>query len=178
MIQHLKSCDADSYEMVRKDIQEKNENVKKNKDEEKKKSDKQEKISTFVTVSRTLPKTTSDKIDNSMMEWIVSTNNSFISPENHFFRKMAFNLNSSYICPSATKITNLIDKKRGEVDTILKEELKVDLRGCKTASITSDGGTSCDRMKTKKSSLTITRIRGGRLVNRRKYEPIRAMQLV
>ena len=158
MIMHIKACDAESYKMIRKDIEDKNETRKKSKQEELKKSDKQEKISNFISVTRSLPKVTVDKIDTTMMEWIASTNNSFLCPENYFFRKMVFNLNSSYICPSATKITRMVDKKKVEVDAKLKEELEQDMTGCKTASITSDGGTSCDRMKTKKSSLTITRI--------------------
>ena len=158
LINHLKGCDGDAFKVVRDDIEEKKEKVKKAKEEVQKKRGTQEKITNFVSVTKSLPKTTTQKIDNSVVEWVVSTNNSFSGPENYFFRKMVFELNSSYVCPGRSKVTTLVDKKRVEVDEQLKVELNKDIEGCDTVSLTSDGGTSCDRMKTKKNSLTASRI--------------------
>ena len=158
LIAHLKNCDAARYESVRKDITEKNEKIKKVKEEQLKKSGKQEKITDFVSVAKTLPKKVTESINESLVEWVVCSNNSFSSTEDHFFRKMVFNLNSSYVCPSRTKITAMVDEKKEMVDKNLKAEVQEDIKGCKTVAVTSDGGTSCDRMKTKKSCVTLTRI--------------------
>ena len=65
----------------------------------------------------------------------------------------------NYVAPSAKTLTALIDEKIISKKKCLKDEILQDIEeaGTNTVSITCDGGTSGDKMKTKKNALTIHR---------------------
>ena len=69
-----------------------------------------------------------------------------------------FSANKSYIVPSRSTITKKVDDKICLVKKDLSKEIQDDIADHKTISITSDGGNSGDLNKTKKNTLTISRV--------------------
>ena len=78
--------------------------------------------------------------------------------ENPAFRNLIFKIHSGYIAPSRKTITDRIDKKIKASEEALKKELIEDIKETKTVSVTTDGGPSQDKNKTKKNAVTVTRI--------------------
>ena len=60
--------------------------------------------------------------------------------------------------PSRTKITRKVDEKIAEVKSSLAKEINEDISQMKAISITSDGGNSGDINKTKKNTITVSRV--------------------
>ena len=115
-------------------------------------------ISSFFTGFRPLTKKVKEEIDDNLVEYLICENESFETVESHFFRKMMFFANKSYVMPSRSTITRKIDAKIIKVKEELKAEINADISVHKTISITSDGGSSGDLNKTKKNTLTVSRI--------------------
>ena len=136
--------------------------AKKAKEEVKKRREKeggtQASISSFFTGFKPLTKKVKDEIDDSLVEYLICENESFETVESHFFRKMIFSANKSYVIPSRSTITRKIDAKIIKVKEELKAEINDDISEHKTIAITSDGGSSGDLNKTKKNTLTVSRI--------------------
>ena len=133
--------------------------IKKNIEDKRAKDDgRQMCINSFFPGSTQLPKKVKDEIDNDLIEFIICENNSFEMVESHFFRKLMFSANKSYIIPSRSTITRKIDEKICSVKQDLSNEIQNDIAIHKTISITSDGGNSGDLNKTKKNTLTISRV--------------------
>ena len=123
-----------------------------------KENGKQTSIESFFPGFTQLPKKVKAEIDNNLVEFLICENNSFETVESHFFRKLMFSANNSYILPSRTTITKKIDLKICNVRKELAKEINDDIVCHKTISITSDGGNSGDLMKTKKNTLTVSRV--------------------
>ena len=115
-------------------------------------------IASFFTKSTPLSQKAKDDIDDSLVEFLICENKSFETVESHFFRKLLFATNRSYTIPSRRTITRKIDEKITNVKKDLKAEINVDIAVHKSIAITSDGGNSGDINKTKKNSLTVSRI--------------------
>ena len=115
-------------------------------------------INAFFPGSKQLPKKVKEEIDNNLVEFIICENSSFETVESHFFRKLLFSANNSYIIPSRRTITKKVDEKIIKVKQDLASEIREDISKHKTISITSDGGNSGDLNKTKKNTLTISRV--------------------
>ena len=79
-----------------------------------------------------------EEIDNNLIEFIICENNSFETVESHFFRKLMFSANKSYIVPSRSTITRKVDDKICLVKKDLSKEIQDDIADHKTISITSD----------------------------------------
>ena len=60
--------------------------------------------------------------------------------------------------PFRTTIRNKINNKIVKIQSDLAAEIKDDVKSHKTIAITSDAGNSGDQNKTKKNSLTVSRI--------------------
>ena len=128
------------------------------KDEKKKKKKPKVTMRDFVTIKKAISKTENVKMTNSVVDFLVQTNTSIQMVENPAFRKMLFNFHSGYIAPSRTTIMKLIEKKVVDAETALAKEIKEDIVDTKTVSVTTDGGPSHDQNKTKKNSITVSRI--------------------
>ena len=133
----------------------------KKKDEMKKAKSKasgvQSSIKSFYSSSR-IAKRDKEEIDDSVLEYLICDNASFETVESHFFRQMLFKANKSYVLPSRPTITRKIDEKIIKVKKSLKEEINKDIESLKCISITSDGGNSGDIFKTKKNTITVSRV--------------------
>ena len=114
-------------------------------------------INSFLPGFTQLPKKVKDEIDNDLIEFIVCENISFEIVESHFFRKPMFSANKSYIVPPRSTITRKIDEKICSVKKDLSKEIQNYIAIHKTISITSDGD-SGDRNKTKKNTVTVSRV--------------------
>jgi hypothetical protein len=67
-------------------------------------------------------------------------------------------INLRYVAPSRRTITRGIDEKTKRMEEALKKEIREDIQDTKTVSVTTDGGPSHDVNKTKKKTVTISRI--------------------
>ena len=105
-----------------------------------------------------LPNKIKEELDKCLVEFIICENKSFESVESHFFRKLMFTANNGYIMPSRRTLTRKVDDKIVQVKKDLKEEILKDIASLKTISITSDGGNSGDIYKTKKNTITVSRV--------------------
>ena len=128
------------------------------KDEKKKQRKPRVTMRDFVTIKKAISKTESVKMTNSVVDFLVQTNTSIQMVVNPAFRKMLFNFHSGYIAPSRTTIMKLIEKKVDDAEKALAKEIKEDIVDTKTVSVTTDGGPSHDQNKTKKNSITVSRI--------------------
>ena len=132
----------------------------KNKREKAKKAVPKPKLSVkdFFHGKRILSKHDTQKITKALADFIAGTNTSLAMVENPHFRKLVFVLNSGYVVPARKTITEYIDNKIVETKKNLAEEIADDIKEHKTVSITTDGGPSHDVNKTKKNTVTISRI--------------------
>lgn len=112
----------------------------------------------FISSKKALTKSESQKMTDSVEDYLIQTNRSMNTVENPAFRKMLFSFHSGYVAPSRTTITVNIDKKIKEKKEALKREIKEDIKDTITASVTTDGGPSQDKNKTKKNTVTLSRI--------------------
>ena len=117
----------------------------------------QNSITNFFSCSQIAKKDKKD-IDDGVLEYLICDNASFETVESHFFRQMLFKANKSYVVPSRYTITRKIDEKINKVKKDLKEEINKDIENLKCISITSDGGNSGDIFKTKKNTITVSRV--------------------
>lgn len=113
----------------------------------------------FVKISGVLDKDKKICIDNALVEYMVCHNVSFATTENHFFRQLMFEAEPNWIAPSDSTVIRRFDVKLEKVRKELKKEIIADIMEAETncISITMDGGTSKDRMKTKKNGVAIHR---------------------
>jgi len=112
----------------------------------------------FITSKKPISKAESVKMTNALVEFLVQTNTSIAMVENAALRKMLFTFHSGYVAPSRTTVMKLIEKKVVEAERALAKEIKDDIAETKTVSTTTDGGPSHDQNKTKKNSVTLSRI--------------------
>ena len=98
------------------------------------------------------------KIDEAILKYVVVENKPLDTVEKHAFRDMMFTLEPGYICPSDKKFRGMIDNFTDEVKKSVKKEINKDLSEVedKVVHITSDHGTSHDKLKTHKNALTIS----------------------
>ena len=115
----------------------------------------------FITKKSAIDKNKKSKIDDALTEFVITTNQSFLTSDNHFFRKLIFAAEPNYVAPSDTTVVRNCDKKGEEIRKLLKLDIIKDLENVdhnhKVASITIDGGTSKDNKKTKKNAVTLHR---------------------
>jgi len=112
----------------------------------------------FVIGKKKISKRDAKEISNALEDFIVATNTSLAMVQNPHFRKFVFILNPGYVAPTRTAITNHIDQKIKDVKVALAKEISEDIREHKTINVTSDGGPSHDVNKTKKNTVTVSRI--------------------
>jgi hypothetical protein len=115
-------------------------------------------ILNYLTTKKPITKAESDKLTEAVEDFLVGTNTSFKMVENPVFRKMLFTFHSGYVAPSRIKVANDIDRKVVKKKIELKKELVEDTKVHRTVSVTTDGGTSQDLMKTKKNAVSVSRI--------------------
>ena len=159
---HILNKHSNSEEALklRKNIEENAASKKQKKDMKKAKSNAcgvQNSITNFFSCSQIAKKDKKD-IDDGVLEYLICDNESFETVESHFFRQMLFKANKSYVVPSRQTITRKIDEKINKVKKDLKEEINKDIENLKCISITSDGGNSGDIFKTKKNTITVSRV--------------------
>ena len=133
---------------------------KKRKEEALERKRKKPKISilNYFTHKKCIPKIESGKLTSAVEDYIIQTNQSLNMVENPAFRKMMFAFNSGYVAPSRKTITSNIDKKVVENKLALKNEIAEDIKETKTGNVTTDGGPSQNKNKTKKNTVTFSRI--------------------
>ena len=112
----------------------------------------------FVSSKKPLSQFDSERMTEAVGDYLVQTNTSLNMVENPAFRKLLFKFNSGWIAPSRKTVTDRIDKKIKASEEALKKELIEDIKETKTVSVTTDGGPSHDKNKTKKNAVTVTRI--------------------
>ena len=133
---------------------------KKRKEEALERKRKKPKISilNYFTHKKCIPKIESGKLTSAVEDYIIQTNQSLNMVENPAFRKMMFAFNSGYVAPSRKTITSNIEKKVVEKKLALKKEIAEDIKETKTGNVTTDGGPSQNKNKTKKNTVTFSRI--------------------
>ena len=99
------------------------------------------------------------RIEDAIIKYTIVENESLSIVEKHSFRNMLFQIEPSYICPSHTKFTRMVDSFVNSTRETFIKELAKDLSNVefKTVQLTSDHGTSNDRFRSHKNVLTITR---------------------
>ena len=98
------------------------------------------------------------RIDEVVVEYVVARNEPFHTVEDHFFRKLMHTVHSGYTLMSEMQLARQVDAKIEVVKNQLFEEIQEDVKVHKSVSLTSDGGTGGDQNKTKKNTLTLSRI--------------------
>jgi hypothetical protein len=112
----------------------------------------------FIVKKGALKESDHAKFTEAVADYIVQTNQSLATIENPAFRKMLFTINSNYVAPSRITITNRIDQKITAKKKELKEEILKDIATTNTLAVTSDGGPSQNKNKTKKNTVTAHRV--------------------
>ena len=97
-------------------------------------------------------------IDEAVVEYFIARNEPFRAVEDHFFRQLMHKMHSGYTLMSENELARKVDVKIETVKEILSREIQEDVKIHKSVSLTSDGGTSGDQNKTKKNTLTLSRI--------------------
>jgi len=115
-------------------------------------------IKIFYPTDRVISVATKEIIDDSFVEYFIACNESFSQTENPFFRKMCFKMNSGYTLGSRRELGRQIDAKIVKIKEDLVKEMSEDIKSHQSIHITSDGGSSGDQNKTKKNTLTVSRI--------------------
>ena len=105
-----------------------------------------------------ISKTERSAIDEAVVEYFIARNEPFRAVEDHFFRQMMHKMHSGYTLMSHFELARRVDVKIEAVKEILSREIQEDVKMHKSVSLTSDGGTSGDQNKTKKNTLTLSRI--------------------
>ena len=115
-------------------------------------------IEKFFKVDKVVSKAEKKIIDSAVVEFFITRNEPFRTAEDYFFRKMVFKLNSGYVVMSDKTLRRKVDERIVEIQADLSKEIRDDIKVHKTISMTSDGGNSGDQNKTKKNSITVSRI--------------------
>ena len=105
-----------------------------------------------------ISKTERSEIDEAVVEYFIARNEPFRAVEDHFFRQMMHKMHRGYTLMSEKALARKVDVKIENVKGILSREIQEDVKIHKSVSLTSDGGTSGDQNKTKKNTLTLSRI--------------------
>lgn len=125
---------------------------------EKEKGKEKRSITNYLSSDKQVSVRTKETIDDSVVEFIITCNESFSKVENPFFRRMCFRLNSGYTLFSRRELGRKVDKKIENLKAALTKEIQDDIKSHNSIHITSDGGNSGDQNKTKKNTLTVSRI--------------------
>lgn len=135
--------------------------VKKVKEQKLKESKKlcQSSMLTFTTKALPIDPLKKKRIEEAIIKHVIVENESLRIVEKHSFRNLLFQIEPSYICPSKTKFTGMVDSFVKSTREAFIKELAKDLSEVefKTVQLTSDHGTSGDRFRSHKNVLTITR---------------------
>ena len=115
-------------------------------------------IERFITIDKQVSATAREAIDNSVVEFIIASNQSFSLVENPFFRKLCFTLNRGYTLHSRRELVRKIDTKIDKLKEKLSVEIQDDIKSHRSVHITSDEGNSGGLNKTHKNTVTVTRI--------------------
>lgn len=115
-------------------------------------------ILNYFSHKKCITKIESVKLTSAVEDYIIQINQSLNMVENPAFRKMLFAFNSGYVAPSRKTITSSIEKKVVEKKLALKQEIAEDIKETKTGNVTTDGGPSQNKNKTKKNTVTFSRI--------------------
>ena len=99
------------------------------------------------------------KIDDTLVEFIIMENLFFAKVDKPCLRRLLFTANQDYVAPSSTTIKTLVNHKSDQVEISLRNEIIQDIAdaGHMTVSITFDGGSAKDRLKSKKHAVTLHR---------------------
>ena len=97
-------------------------------------------------------------IDGAVVDYVIAKNEPFCAVEDHFLRKLMHKMHSGYTLMSRIELARKVDVKIDAVKEMLSKEIQDDVKIHKSVSLTSDGGTSGDQNKTKKNTLTLSRI--------------------
>ena len=127
--------------------------------EKQKKAKKQPSILSFSTKRGLMDQRKQKKIEESLVKMTVMMNRPFSDVDNPHFRQLLYAAEPNFICPSAKKHTSKFDEMAVEVKKSLKKEIIKDVTeaGHKTIIVTSDHGTSGDRLMTKENAVTVAR---------------------
>ena len=114
---------------------------------------------TFTTKAHLMDPLKKKRIEDAIIKYVVVENESLSIVEKHSFRNLLFQIEPSYICPSHTKFTRMVDSFVNSTREAFIKELAKDLSEVefKTVQLTSDHGTSSDRFHSHKNVLTVTR---------------------
>ena len=154
-----KHKDSEAAKELSKDIEEKKaaEKIK----NRKKDAERKMKGSMLQFVNRKCPigSQKKAKIDNALVEFVVMENQSFAKVDKSPLRRLLFTACPDYVAPSSSRLKEMINNKSESCELELKLEIIRDIveAGHMTVSITFDGGTSKDKMKTKKHAITLHR---------------------
>ena len=100
------------------------------------------------------------EIDEAVIDYFIARSEPFRAVEDHFFRQMVYRMHRGYTLKlmSEMELARKIDAKIETVKEFLSREIQEDVKIHKSVALTSDGGTSGDQNKTKKNTLTLSRI--------------------
>ena len=115
-------------------------------------------ITKFFHSPLAISKSERGKIDDALVEYFVARNEPFRAVEDHFFRRFLHKMHSGYTLMSEYEMRRKVDEKIVSIKDLLAEEIKKEVNVHKSVALTSDGGTSGDQNKTKKNTLTLSRI--------------------
>ena len=130
---------------------------KQRKTDDAKKEEEKKGIKRFFKSDR-MSKVEKGKIDDAVVEFVIARSEPFLTVEDYYFRKMFFRLNTGYVMLSNMELRRKVDEKIVTIKEDLSKEIQEDIKSHKSISITSDGGNSGDQNKTKKNTLTVSRI--------------------
>ena len=131
---------------------------KRSKKREEKQRKKEDKAITKYFKPISISKPERSKIDEAVVEFFVARNEPFHTVEDHFFRQLMHRMHSGYTLMSENELARQIDVKIEVIKNQLSEEIQEDVKVHKSVSLTSDGGNSGDQNKTKKNTLTLSRV--------------------
>ena len=166
LIKHIidkhKNSEASSKLKVEMEVKKKKlEEVKKVKEKKLKETKKLCQSSMLQFTSKVLPidPIKKKRIEEAIIKYVIVENESLSVVEKHSFRNLLFQIEPSFICPSHTKFTGMVDNfvkstREAFIKELAKDLLEVEF---KTVQLTSDHGTSNDRFRSHKNVLTITR---------------------
>ena len=116
----------------------------------------QGKLEKFFVTKPTIDKSTKERIDRKVEDYLILNYQSFSTVESTAFRAMMYEANRGYVCPSRfTVARNIMEKRLPEAKSILIKELKQSISPHFRLNATIDGGNSQDKMKTKKNTVMV-----------------------
>ena len=120
---------------------------------------KQNLMLSYVRRSTPIDQKKKEKIDKALVKFITTEKLPFELVEKHAFREFVAQLEPDYIMPSRTTVTRKFDEFSEKIKEDFKSEIAEDLKNVrdKVINITSDHGTSHDKLESHKNALTISR---------------------